>query len=106
MNCNKQTCQLCGISGLDLNKCGGDELEETDHIAAFKFLFGEEISAEKEIKEGKVFVCQNCSAKIRLISSLRSELVKSKNESKEGESISLGDPTSYLVIHFIILVVY
>ena len=86
MNCNKQTCQLCGISGLDISQGGGDELAESDHLEAFNFLSGKKISEEKEIKEAKVFVCQTCSAKIRLISSLRSESMKSNPESKDGKS--------------------
>ena len=86
MNCNKQTCQLCGISGLDISQGGGEELAESDHLEAFNFLSGKKISEEKEIKEAKVFVCQTCSAKIRLISSLRSESMKSNPESKDGES--------------------
>ena len=75
-------CQLCGLGGLDLNEGKGDELTENDHLEAFKFLSAGTISTDNE----KQCVCQTCSAKIRLISSLRSESIKVQNETSEGKT--------------------
>ena len=76
-----QKCQLCGLGGLDLNGGKGDELTEKDYLETFKFLSVGNTPTDYE----KRCVCQTCSAKIRLISSLRSESIKVQNETSEGE---------------------
>ena len=75
-----KTCQLCHGVDLNVHNGKGEELTELDHLETFKFLAGSKHQFGGSIKPIKAFVCPTCSAKVRLISSLRSESIKVKTE--------------------------
>ena len=79
MSRHGETCQLCHTGGLNLKEGKGDELTDLDHLDTFNFLAGIN-SKGNATKLVKRFVCQTCSAKVKLISSIRSESVKAKTE--------------------------
>ena len=84
-----KTCELCFTDGLNLKECRGDELKDSDHLDSFNFLAGIH-TKENPTKIVKRYVCQTCSAKVKLISSIRSESVKGKADATEIEASDKG----------------
>ena len=81
-----ESCQLCLQDGLNVKDGKGEKIYEPDHLEAFTFLAGSG-AAGSLADHCKPTVCQSCSAKIRLISSLRAEPKKFSRETHESESI-------------------
>ena len=81
-----ESCELCLQDGLNVKDGKGEKIYEPDHLEAFTFLAGSG-AAGSLADHCKPTVCQSCSAKIRLISSLRAEPKKFSRETHESESI-------------------